>query len=288
MPHALWKGTINFGLVAMPIEMLVADDTQSLDLDMLDSRDNAPIKFKRFNSVTNKEVQWKDIVKGYKTKGGDYVIITDEDFKRANVKATQSIDIQSFVDVKEVDVAYFEKPYYLKPAKGGDKPYALLYKTLMDTKKAGIATVVLRTKQHLAAVLPKDGNLILEIMRFPNEIRDKKKMGVTPVRTKISAREAKMAKDLVASMSTSWNPKEYHDTYHEDLLKMIKHKIKHGDTESIPQEAEEAVDDGGKVLDLMPLLRKSLEQAKPHARKTAKKKATTKKKAVKRGSSKVS
>lgn len=279
MARALWKGTITFGLVAMPVELLVADSSQSIDLDMLDERDNAPIRFKRFNSVTNKEVQWKNIVKGYKTKSGDYVVLTPEDLKRANVQASQSIDIQSFVDIEEVDVRYFEKPYYLKPLKGGDKPYALLYKTLLDTKKIGIATVVLRTKQHLAAVIPRDGSLILEIMRFPDELRDKKEVGVTPVKAAVNAREIKMAKVLVASMTTEWNPKEYKDTYREDVMKLIKYKIKHGETESIPEETSEAVEVGGKVVDLMPLLRKSLEKSKP-ARATHKK--------VKRGSAKVS
>jgi DNA end-binding protein Ku len=201
--------------------------------------------------------------------------LTDKELKRANVKATQSIDIQSFVDLDNVDVRYFEKPYYLKPTKGGEKPYALLYKTLLQTKKIGIATVVIRTKQHLAAVMPRDGVLILEILRFADELRDKKASGVTTISAKLSPREMKMAKDLVASMTTDWDPSEYHDTYREDLMKLIRYKIKHGETESILAENDTETESHGKVVDLMPLLRKSLEKTKPSKR-------------VKRGSKKVS
>lgn len=279
MARALWKGTINFGLVAMPIELLVADASQAIDLDMLDERDNARIKYKRVNSSTGREVPWKSIVKGFKTKTGDYVVLTDKDLKKANVKASQTIDIASFVDVEAIDVRYFEKPYYIKPLKGGEKPYALLYRTLMETKKIGIATLVIRTKQHLAALMPRDGVLILEIMRFPDELRDRKQVGVSAVTAKVSPRELKMAKDLVASMTDEWNPKEYRDTYREDVMKMIKYKIKHGETESIPEAETDEVESNGKVVDLMPLLRKSLE---------SKGKSPSTRKRVKRGASKVS
>lgn len=277
MARALWRGTINFGLVAMPVELMVVDHSNSIDLDMLDKRDNARIHFKRVNATTGKEVTWKNIVKGYKAPDGDYVIITDEDFRKANVKATQTIDIQSFVNLDDVDVVYFEKPYYLKATKGGEKPYALLYKTLLETGKIGIATIVIRKKQHLAAVMPKDGILVLEIMRFPDEIRDRKEMDLPRITAKVSPREVKMAKDLVASMSAEWEPGDYKDTYHDDLMKMIKYKIKHGKTKAVTEEAVEEESDSGNVVDLMPLLRKSLESSgSAHSRKKRVKRGTAK------------
>lgn len=288
MARALWKGSINFGLVALPVELLVADSSQSLDFDMLDKRDNSPIKYKRVNANTQKEVKWNDIVKGYKTKDGDYVIVTKEDFQKANVKATQTIDIMSFVNLEDVDVAYFEKPYYLKPAKGGAKPYALLHKTLLETGKVGIATVVIRTKQHLAAVMPRKDILILEILRFPDELHPREGVDIPKVTAPVSAKEIKMAKDLVESMSEKWDPKQYKDTYREDLMKMIKYKIKHGETESLPSNLEEGEpDEDGNVLDLMPLLRKSLEEGKSTRKAKSNSSSKPAKKKVKRGATKV-
>ncbi len=283
MAHAIWKGTINFGLVAMPVELVGADISQGLDLHMLDERDHAAIHFKRVNAVTHREVPWKSIVKAYKTDAGKYVIVTDKDMKKANVRATQTIDILSFVELKNVDVTYFDRPYYLKPTKGGEKPYALLRDTLKETEKVGISTVVIRTKQHLAAIMPKDDVLVLELLRFPDELKDKKEVGIPAIHAKVSAREIKMAKELVASMSSDWSPEEYHDTYREDLMKMINYKIKHGDTESIPQSQElEKTTSHSRVVDLMPLLRQSLEKS-GHTPKPK-----NSKKKVKRGPSKVS
>lgn len=274
MAHALWKGTINFGLVSMPVELVVADQTHSIDLDMLDKRDQNPIKYKRYNAATHREVNWNNIVKGFKTESGEYVVLTDKDIKSANPKATQTIDIQNFVDVRDVNVAYFEKPYFIKPLKGGEKPYSLLYKTLMKTGKVGIATVVIRTKQHLAALISNDGMLMLELLRFSDELRSRKDIEIN--HPKVSSSELKMASELVASMTAEWDPKQYKNTYKQDIMKMIRYKIKHGKTYT-PEVLEDESDlQSGKVVDLMPLLKKSLEGKKK------------KRRGVKRESSKVS
>ncbi|MEZ0271370.1 MAG: Ku protein, partial [Methylophilaceae bacterium] len=161
MPRAIWKGAISFGLVHIPVELYPAESRKGLDLDMLDKRDFAPVGYKRYNKSTGKDIDWNDIVKGYEYEKGKYVVLTDEDLKRANVEATQTIDILSFVDSEEIPEIYFEQPYYLKPARGGAKVYVLLRETLKRAGKVGIAQVVIRTKQHVAALLPMDKAIVL-------------------------------------------------------------------------------------------------------------------------------
>ncbi len=278
MPRALWKGSISFGLVSIPVGLYTIDNSAGLDLDMLDKRDHSRIHFKRVNAETGKEVPWANIVKGYNYSGNKYVIITDEDFKKANVKATQTIDIEHFVDLTEVETKYFEKPYHVTPTKGGEKPYALLRDSLKKKKKVAIAKVVIRTKQHLAALMPEGDHLILEILRFKHQIRDMKEVSVAKPANAVSAKELKMAFDLIDSMSDKWDPASYKDTYHEDVKKMIAYKVKHGQTKEVEGPAEEKVK-SAKVLDLMPLLRESLAGKTRSTGKKAAKKTTRKKKA---------
>lgn len=281
MARALWKGTISFGLVSINVGLVTMTEEQSFDLDMIDARDNSRIKYKKVNAKTGREVPHKEIVKGFEFKKGQYVIIEAEDFKKANPRATQTIDIESFVDVSEVNPAYFEKPYMLEPLKGGEKAYALLRETLKKTGKIGIGKVVIRTKQYLSAVMVQDDLLILELLRFPHEIRTAKDLGIQGPKAKVSAQEIKMAEELVASMEAKFQPSKFKDTYYDDLKKLIQRKVKRGDTEEVEEEETPTEEtSSGRVLDLMPLLQQSLKKKKPSARAGKKK---TAKKAVKRG-----
>jgi len=258
--RAIWKGSISFGPVSIPVSLHSAEVSVDLDLDMIDERNHARVKYKRVNARTGKEVPYDKIVKGYQYKKNEYVIITDEDFKKANVKATETIDIEDFVSLEEVDVTYFDKPYYMVPGKGAEKAYALLRQTLEKTAKAGIAKVVLHKKQHLAAVMPKDDMLILEMLRFDHQIKDAGDLQVAAPKKKITAKEAELAEMLVEKMTSPWRPGQYQDTYHDDMMKLIKRKIKTGDTVDEAQEEGAAgpTELPGNLLDLMPLLEEGL------------------------------
>lgn len=265
MPHSLWNGAISFGLVNIPVVLSSAENRNSFDLTMLDRRNMKPVGVKRYNKETEKEVGWDDIVKGYEYEKERYVVLTDEDFKRANVKATQTIDIVAFVDAEEVAPTYFETPYYLVPDKRGEKGYALLRETLKATHKIGIATVVIRTRQYLAALIPSGDVMVLNTLRYQNELKSAKDLEVPSGNLKasgISPREIEMAKKLVAEMTEPWKPERYRDTYHDDLMKLIDKRIKAGKTEVITEaEAEEDQEKParGEVIDLMALLKRSVQ-----------------------------
>lgn len=260
MPRVVWKGAISFGLVHIPVNLYPASNEGRLDLDLLDKRDFAPIGYRRINKRTGKEVASAHIVKGYEYEEGQYVVLTDEDFKRANVKATQTIDIQSFVDSGEVPVHYFATPYYLEPGKRAEKGYVLLRETLDKTGRIGLANVVLRTRQHLAAVMPLDRLLLLVTLRYADEIRSAAELQTAELKgLRISAKELDMATRLVEDMTEAWNPKAYRDTYRDDLMALIARKVKSGKTHEVaPAEAEEGVQRSAQVIDLTAMLKKSL------------------------------
>lgn len=265
MPHSLWKGAISFGLVNIPVVLTSAENRNSFDLTMLDRRDMKPVGFKRYNKETEKEVGWDDIVKGYEYEKERYVVLTEEDFKRANVEATQTVDIVAFVDAEEVAPTYFETPYYLAPDKRGDKGYALLRETLKATNKIGVANVVIRTRQYLAALIPSGDVIVLNTLRYKNELKSAKDVEVPSGNLKasgVSPREIEMAKKLVEEMTEPWKPERYRDTYHDDLMKLIDKRIKAGKTEVITEpEAEEDQEKParGEVIDLMALLKRSVQ-----------------------------
>ncbi len=265
MPHSLWKGAISFGLVNIPVVLTSAENRNSFDLTMLDRRDMKPVGFKRYNKETEKEVGWDDIVKGYEYEKERYVVLTEEDFKRANVEATQTVDIVAFVDAEEVAPTYFETPYYLAPDKRGDKGYALLRETLKATNKIGVASVVIRTRQYLAALIPSGDVIVLNTLRYKNELKSAKDLEVPSGNLKASGvlpREIEMAKKLVEEMTEPWKPERYRDTYHDDLMKLIDKRIKAGKTEVITEpEAEEDQEKParGEVIDLMALLKRSVQ-----------------------------
>jgi len=260
--RAIWKGAISFGLVHIPVELYSAVQEHELDLTMLDRRDFAPVGYKRYNKSTGKEVTWDDIVKGYEYEDNEYVVLSDEDLKRANPEATQTIDIQAFVDAADVPLTYYEQPYNLAPSKGGAKVYALLRETLRKAGKIGIATVVMRTKQHLCALVCIDDKIVLNTLRYAAEIRDTEDLKLPPATSKaagISDKELQMALSLVEGMSEEWKPEQYHDTYKDDVLALVKKKIKAGQTKTITAaEPEEKASKSSNVVDLVALLQSSL------------------------------
>ena len=258
MARALWKGAISFGLVHIPVELHKAVESHDLDLTMLDKRDFSPVGFKRYNKSTGKEVTWDNIVKGYEYSDGEYVVLSDEDLRLANPKATQTIDIMAFVDADSVPLTYYETPYYLSPGRGGDKVYALLRETLHKAGRIAIATVVIRTRQHLCALVPVGDGIIMNTLRYATEIRNPEDLKL-PGDSGLSDKELKMALSLVEEMSEKWNPKGYHDTYREDVLKLVEKKVKAGQTHTITAPSDEApVPKASNVVDLVALLKQSL------------------------------
>ena len=264
MARSIWKGALSFGLVYIPVQMYSATKSHALDLDFLDRRDFSPVGYQRVNKKTGKVVEWGDIVKGYQYEKGKYVALSDEDFKKANVKATQTIEIGRFVDAQVIPPEFFETPYYLEPAKGGAKVYALLRETLKRTGKTAVAMFVMRGRQHLACVYPHGKALVLETLRFAEEIRQPDDLELPPESEKaagLSPKELAMAERLVAEMSDEWNPDEYQDTYRHDLMKRIEEKIKNRETHKLtPEEKTREPRKSAQVIDLMEVLRKSLKQ----------------------------
>ncbi|HVS00056.1 MAG TPA: Ku protein [Thermoanaerobaculia bacterium] len=284
MARAIWKGSISFGLVNIPVGLYTAEKANELSFDLLDSRDKAHIRYKRVNEQTGKEVPWEQIVRGYEYEDGRYIVVSDEDLKRANPEATQTIDIIDFVDIGEVSPLYFEKPYFLGPDKKGLKSYALLREVLKRTGKVGIATVVIRTRQRLAAVIPQDKVLVLEILRYANELRDAGDLDLPAGKEGVTDRELDMAERLVEGMVDTWKPEQFHDTYRDDVLAMIKRRVKAGQIESPPPspEEEEERPARGQVIDLMALLKQSVDHGGRKSGGAKKKAAPAKKSAAKK------
>src|ERR1700720_2990525 len=258
MARAIWKGSISFGLVNIPIGLYPATRKEDLKFRLLRKSDLSPVNYKRVAERDGKEVSWDEIVKGYEYEKGKYVVLKDEDFERVDLEATQTVDIQDFVDQEEIDPMFFYKPYYLEPQKGGDKAYALLRDALKDSGKVGIAKVVIKTRQYLAGVKPEDGALVLELMHFADELADTSKLHI-PKKTEVGTRKLNMAKSLVDSMSAKWNPEKYHDEYREALMEVIEEKVEAGgkEIETKPKKAPKPT----KVIDLVEVLQRSLEQS---------------------------
>ena len=257
MARAIWKGSISFGLVNIPIALYPATRREELKFRLLRKSDLSPVNYKRVAEKDGKEVSWDQIVKGYEYEKGKYVVLKEEDFERIDLEATQTVDIQDFVDQEEIDPMFFYKPYYLEPQKGGDKAYTLLRDALKDSNKVGIAKVVIKTRQYLAGVKPEDGTLVLELMHFADELADPGKLHV-PKKTEVGKREMNMAKSLIDSMSSKWNPEKYKDDYREALMEVIEEKVEAGgkEIEEKPKKAPKPT----KIIDLVSVLQKSLEQ----------------------------
>jgi DNA end-binding protein Ku len=271
MARGLWKGAISFGLVSVPVELHSAKKRSAeLDMTMLDKRDLSPVGYKRVNKSSGKEVAWGDVVKGYEYKDDKYVVLSDEDFRRANPEASRTVEILAFVDLHDIAPQHFDTPYYLKPEKRGAKAYALLRETLQKADKAGIASVVIRTKQYLAALVAQDELLVLNTLRYADELKDPADLEIPGA--KVTAKELDMALRLVEDLADKWHPEKYKDSYKDDLLKRIKAKVKAGETEEITaaDKSEPRAAKSAEVIDLMSLLKKSVEhKAKPKPAKRA-------------------
>ena len=267
MARSIWKGSLAFGLVEIPVSLVAAEEQDELAFHQIDRRTFSRVGTTRINKQTGEPVPWNEIVRGYEYEPDEYVVLSDEELKRANVKATKTIDIEDFVDQSEIDPRYYERPYYLEPIKKSSKSYALLRETLERTGKVGIARVVLRTRQRIGAVMVRDGVLVLELLRYAYELRDPKKMDIQvppqdAAELGISDREVQMAERLVEGMTAHWDPSKYKDDYRDDVLAMIQKKIKAGHTHVIEvPDAEGETEElpRADVVDLMPLLKKSLE-----------------------------
>jgi len=265
--RAIWKGSISFGLVNIPIALYPATRKEELKFRLLRSTDHSPVSYKRVAAADGKEVPWDQIVKGYEYEKGKFVVLNEKDFQRVDLEATQTVDIQDFVDIEEIDPMYFYKPYYLEPQKGGDKAYVLLREALADGKKVGIAKVVIKTRQYLAGVKAMKHALVLELMHFAEELSDAEKLNV-PKTLEPGKREMDMAKALVDSMSAKWDPQKYHDDYREALLEVIEEKVESGgkEIEDKPKKAAAAT----KVIDLVAVLQQSLAKSQGAKKKPAK------------------
>ena len=262
--RAIWSGSISFGLVSVPVRMFSATESKELRFHFLDRRDMSPIGYEKVSKESGEAVPPDEIVRGFEIQKGQYVPIEDEDLDRLDIELTHSIDICDFVDLDEIDPIYFRKAYYLLPQEGAEKPYRLLARALDETAKVGIAKVVIRNKQHLAALRPYGGRLVLETMYYADEIRQP---DAVDGKAKLQKAEVDMAKSLVENLSEPFRPDKYDDTYRKELLDLIKAKAKGKDLPE-PQEEEE-----GEVVDLMAALRESVERTKKQRKKTKRKPA---------------
>lgn len=255
---SIWKGSISFGLVSIPVALHPATKREELSFRLLRATDLSPVNYKRVAEVDGKEVPWEQIVKGYEYDKGKFVVLKDEDFKRVDIEATQTIDIVDFVDLADVNPIFFAKPYYLEPQKGGAGAYTLLREVLAKTNKGGIAKVVIRTRQHLAAVKANGKALVLELMHFADELVDQDKIKIPSEKTP-GKRELEMATTLVNQMTEKWDPSRYTDEYASALMKLIEKKIESGgrDLPAAPKQTKRA----SNVIDLVSVLEESLNQA---------------------------
>jgi len=262
--RAIWSGAISFGLVNIPVKIYTGIEAEEgLDLHMLSKKDMSPIRYARISTATNKEVEWKDIVKGYEVEKGKFVVITDEDFKKASPEKTQTIDIVQFADEAEIDPIYYEKPYYLMPDKGAAKSYTLLMKALEKVKKVAIATCVIRNREHIFSIKPLQNQvLLLEQMRYADEIKEIPEIKETAT-AKVTAAEISLAVKLIEQLTEKFQPEKFKDTYIRELKKMVEAKASGKKISTAPAEKKTAA-----VKDLMSVLKQSLEAApkkKKHA-----------------------
>jgi DNA end-binding protein Ku len=297
----IWSGTISFGLLNIPVQLMSGERHVDLQFRMLDSRNNARIRYERVNEETGEEVPWKEIVKAFEYDKGNYVVLEKEDFEKAAPESTESVDIEAFIDASAIGPEYFEKPYYLVPAKKAEKGYVLLRETLKRLKTAGLARVVIRTREYLSLVMPRDDALMLMLLRYPQEIVSEEEYAFPDKKIsayRVNQKELDMAETLVKSMVGEWNPDEYHDDFRERLTKVIEARIKAKGGVRAPSAEEVAMPKNAStnVVDFMSLLQKSIKDNKRTPAKetgsaakktgaprtTARRKSNTRKKAAKR------
>jgi DNA end-binding protein Ku len=273
MAHMIWKGAISFGLVHVPVQLYPATQSESVGFNLLDKRSMDPIGYKQINKKTGKEVTRDNIVRGFEYEKGKYVVMSDAEIRAANPESTQTVNILTFVEAPDISFLSLDTPYYLAPDRKGEKVYALLRDALKASGKVGIASVVLHNKQHLAALIPVGPALALNTLRWADEVRDFdtfKFPAEDPKKAGVSAKELEMAQRLIDDMSGAWNPKDYHDTFRDDIMALVDKKVREGKTEEV-SDVEEAGTrkTSAEILDLSELLKRSLKKGKPAKRATA-------------------
>ena len=283
MARPVWSGTLSFGLLNIPVQLMSGERRTDISFRMLDSRDNSPIRYERINAETGEEVAWKDIVKAFEYDKGSYVVLEQEDIKSAAPESHGAIDVEAFVDADAIGPQYFEKPYVLVPAKKAEKGYVLLREALASTGKIGIARVVIRTREHLCAVLPQGDALLLLMMRYPQELVDVEEYNIPegkPSEYRITAKEKEFSEQLINSMANEWSPTEYKDEFRARLHAVIKKRMKSKGVVAKKEEDEQDVAENAatNVVDFMSLLQQSIDRNKrtPAKKKSAAKKAPRK------------
>jgi DNA end-binding protein Ku len=285
MARSFWKGSLSFGLVEIPVRLQPATVSHDLAFTLLDRRNFAPVGNRRYNKNTGREIEWNDVVRGYEYEPDQYVVLSDEELKSVNVKATESIEILEFVPSDSIDSVYFDTPYYVEPMKKASKSYALLRAALERTGRVGIARVVLRTRQHTAALIVRESALVLNLLRYAHELRSTDDLELPDTKSvKLSEAELRMAERLIGEMEGAWNPDRFQDEYHDEVLALVERKVRSGQMHEVlePEAAPKRARGRSDVVDLMPLLKQSLEARAsgdkaargPAGRKHAKRKPT--------------
>jgi DNA end-binding protein Ku len=274
MARAIWKGQISFGLVNVPVSLYSAEQRKDLSFRLLDSRDSSRIRYERINEETGEEVPWDKVVKGYEYESGNYVLLSEEELETAAPALTKTIDIVQFVDKDDIDPMYFDKPYFLAPVKGSEKGYALLRDAMRKMDRAGIAQVVIRARGHIAALMPHEEALVLELLRFQDELRGVEEFDITARAGRGAGwnKELKLAEQLITGMTGDWRPEDYADEYRAAVKALINRRIKAGDTEEVGE--PEPVEAEPRTVNFMEALKESLQKKKePRATKPRRKRS---------------
>ena len=265
MANPIWNGVISFGLLHVPVQLYPGERSVDLHFRMLDARDKQPIRYERVNAETGKEVPWKEVVKAFEYAKGNYVVIDEKQIKAAAPEATETVEIEAFVDRDEINPMYYEKPYYLVPGKRAEKAYVLLRETLEKTGRVGIAKVVIRTRQYLSMMMPLGDALVLDLLRFPQEIIEADEYKFPAAAHRVTAKEVEMAAQLVDSMTEKWNPEKYKDDFRDKLKKIIEARVEEEEGTAKPAKTPRAKTPKGaatNVVDFMALLKQSLDTKK--------------------------
>ncbi len=291
MARSIWKGSITFGLVNIPVSLTSAESRPDIQLHMVDSKNHARVRYERVNADTGEEVPWDRMVRGYEHEEGQFILLTEDDLQSIQPKLTKTIEISRFVSLNDIDPILFDKPYYLEPEKRGRKAYALLREAMRETGKAGISRVVIRTREYLSSMFVRDDVLILMLLRFPQEIQPSAKLELPSSADKEwlpGKKEMDLAIRLIQEMTEEWKPGEYHDEYRSALIDFIEKKFDKGESVADVKEGDEAgkETDGGKVLDLAEYLERSFKKKGGSAKKRAPRPSKPAKKAAKKHASK--
>lgn len=266
MPRSVWKGAISFGLIHVPVSMFPATQQSGVDFDWLDRRSLDPVGYSRVNKRTNRSIEKDDVVKGVKTPDGSYAIIEEDEIKAAYPRATQSIEIETFVKATEVSFAYLDTPYYLQPDARSAKVYALLRESMKERRVIAVARVVMRSKEHLALLLPLDDAIVLNTIRWNADMRDVSELALPKGATGVKDSERKMASQLIDDMTASWEPALYTDRFVEAIRKLVANRVKTGETSIVEPIDDDTAMPSSNVIDLTELLRNSLKAREKGAR----------------------